>query len=374
MKYIKKLLLKFVPLMPLSLYVYIREKRLYAPNRFLGGYIDFKNNKVLGNTFDIKPNYSEVIDILGFGYSGSGAVLDMFAECDNCHCVGYSDKSSYDNVHFTYNYETDFARLSGGIFEIEKYIGHNNYFHNDALLNRFILCVENFVPFRNNISVRNCFYEFFDEIVEFEMLRIPGNPFNNFLYPQKQSSCIFFLKIMTLEEYRMIANSFLNKLFNLLNKDKSDILVFDHIFGDGEIEIDKKKEYINRYKPIYVYRDPRDVYCFAVEQNITWIAHDTVEDFIQWFKIVTRGFNIMNTQDMLIVQFEKLVYDYDNETDRIFKYVCTTSDIHNKSKKYKYFKPDFSKRNIGIWKKSTAIPKVDFDKIYDIFSSYCFLK
>lgn len=357
------------PLMPLCYYNYREKKRSNNSNSFLGGYEKYKSS-IRESNAKLKRNYKQVVDVLGFGYSGSGAIVDLFSECDNCFVVGHSEDNTYYNVDVPIGFETDFVRLSGGLLEIDKYVGSNNYFHNDALLNRFVKCVEDFPPFKEDDNVRRCFFEFFDEIVDFKMLRIEGNPYNSYLYPQKNMSCIFFLKEMTLVQYRLIASKFLEDLFTVLNKKKASFLVFDHILGDGEMDKKKNDEYIRGVKTIIVYRDPRDIYTFAVKKNLSWIAHNNVDDFIIWFKIMTRRFNLQD-KTQLVVQFEKLVTEYDKETVRIFNYVGLDIKKHNLEKKYRYFNPNYSIKNVGIWK-SSNLPKSDFEKISRSLSAFCF--
>lgn len=360
------------PLLPIGFIEYLDKKRELSLNYFLGGYKEYvaKNSSMLESKISIERNYKIVIAVSGFGYSGSGAIVDLFAECDNCLCVGDSDENTFDKVDITIGYETDFIRLAGGLFEIERYLGCGNIFLNDALINRFIKCAESFPPFKKDERVRNCFYEFFDEIVELKIMDLKGNAYNSFLYPRKKKSNIFFLKNLTVAEYRVISNKFLVKLFNILNYTHSDYLVFDQLLSDCEINAEKNNDYIKNVKTIIVYRDPRDIYAFAKKTDMAWIAHDNVDDFILWYKIMVRHLNL-NDQNNLIVQFEKLVTDYDNEIKRIFNYVEIDGELHNLNKKGLRFRPQFSINNVGIWKHSD-ISSSELEKIKHLLGDYCF--
>lgn len=367
-QYIKSL---FGLLIPIGLKERMDYKKEFAPNRFLGGYKKFLAEKPAGpgETVPVR-NYKQVISVTGFGYSGSGAVLDLFAECDNCLNVGDSDKNTYDKVDVTIGYETDFVRLAGGLFEIEKFVGCNNFFQNDALINRFIKCIENFPPFMGDERIRNCFYEFFDEIVELKLMDVECNAYNIFLYPRKKRSSIFFLKKLTVREYRAIANKLLVKLFNILNYSNSDFLVFDQLLSDGDLDAKKNNDYISNVKSIIVYRDPRDIYAFAKKTDMPWIPHDNVDNYIIWYQIMVRNLDL-NDKNNLVVQFERLITDYDNETRRILEYAGLSAESHNPQKKGKRLNPGFSIRNVGIWRQNDLLT-TEFEKIKQALGMYCF--
>ena len=185
-KIVHRLKKMIYPLVPIGYFEYRDKKRENSFNYFWGSYKKYKLNEdelIKGGIPE--RNYKQVIAVCGFGYSGSGAVVDLFAECDNCLCVGDSDENTFDKVDVTIGYETDFLRLAGGLFEIERYLGCGNFFLNDALLNRFVKCVESFPPFKQDERIRVCFFEFFDKITELKIADLKWNAYNSFLYPYK---------------------------------------------------------------------------------------------------------------------------------------------------------------------------------------------
>ena len=359
------------PWIPVRLAERRDENKEYAPNSFLGGYRRYLAGKTT-DTADAVPerNYKQVVSVVGFGYSGSGAVVDLFAECDNCLTVGNSDLNTYDKVDIVIGYETNFVRLAGGLFEIERYIGCNNFFINDALLNRFIKCVDNFPPFREDERIRRCFYDFFDKIVELKIMDMSCNAYNYFLYPRKKRGNIFFLRNMTVEEYRSLASRLLAKLFNILNSPKSDYLIFDQMLSDGELDSQKNGCYIKDIKTIIVYRDPRDIYAYAKKVDLPWIPHNNVDDYITWYKIMVRNLDLNDKKDM-IVQFERLITDYDNETKRILEYVGLDQTAHNPQKKGTRLNPAFSIRNVGAWKQNESL-QAECNRIKESLAEFCF--
>lgn len=359
------------PWIPVGLAERRDENKEYGPNSFLGGYKRYLTEKTADTSYIVpERNYRQVVSVVGFGYSGSGAVVDLFAECDNCLTVGDSDLNTFDKVDITIGFETDFVRLAGGLFEIERYIGCGNFFVNDALIHRFIKCVENFPPFKEDEGVRRCFYDFLDDILELKIMDLNFNAYNYFLYPRKKRSEIFFLRNLTVEEYRSIANRLLVKLFNILNRPKSDFLIFDQLLSDGELDATKNEFYIKGVKSIIVYRDPRDIFAYATKVNLPWIPHDNVDDYITWYKIMVRNLDL-NDPKNLIVQFERLITDYDNEIKRILEYVGLDQTAHNPQKKGTRLNPAFSIRNVGVWKQNDSL-QVDFNRIKESLGEFCF--
>ncbi len=353
-------------ILPYFIYKYVHNRN--NMNYFKLEYDEFINS--CSDNSDKKKEeekYKTILSVQGLGFSGSGAVLDLLCEFSNIDVIGtnYDGKSLSDHNGM---FECDFLRISGGIFEVEKYLDSNNIFHNDALLNRMLLYINSFKLFKNDPQLRKSFYSFFSNIVDYRIKNISGNPYNPHLYNDYQISDIFFLRNMSVDEYRTISQTFLRHLFNSLNINKKDILVFDQMFSDLEFDMEKYNCYIPNSKLILVYRDPRDIFAFAYDKKITWIPHDNVDSFIKWFFIITRKVDL-GTKDFLVVQFEKLICDYENECRRITNYLGIPIIEHIRKKMF--FKPEISAKNIGIWKRS-CLPQTSFSKIKFELEPYCF--
>ena len=119
---------------------------------------------------------------------------------------------------------------------------------------------------------------------------------------------------------------------------------------------------------ILVYRDPRDVYYYAITKDVPWIPHQDVEVFIRWYKMETKKLDVNNT-DYLVVQFEKLVCDYDNQVNRIEKYLSMNPNQHDSFKVC--FDPSSSIKNVGIWKQCDDY-SLDFNQIALYLKAFCY--
>lgn len=357
-------------LLPVCLYNYILHKR--HSKTFINGFKDYLNNSGPESWVFKEENltYQSIVSVQGLGYSGSGAVLDLLCEAESCDVVGTSNELQRDNDHNGL-YEFDFLRLSGCIFEIERFLNSTNIFQNDSLINRFIDYLNGFHLCKVNPSIRELFFKFLANIIELQIFDIKGVPYNPHLAGNKQTSSIFFLKQMEIADYRDLCRLFLIQFFNRINTYNKDCLVFDQLLCDFGCDYSRYSDYIPNVKVILVYRDPRDIYVFAkthIEQD-GWMAHENADQFIEWYKILTRNID-KTSKEILVVQFEKLVNNYEVEKKRIFDYIGMECS-EGKAKERTIFIPEVSRKNIGLWKCSN-LPESDFEKIASELSDYCY--
>ena len=360
--------------MPYGIYDFIHKRR--NKNFFLDEFDKYISSnhdmKTYMTNSDVNENYKQIVSVQGLGYSGSGAILDLLCEVDKCNVLGKDEKAIVLGNDHKGAFEVDFLRLAGGIFELEKYIDSDNVFQNDAMANRFISCVNAFPLFQKDKKVRDFFYAFFSSIIDLKISNVVGVPFNPYLYNNRDSSHIFFFKKMETPHFRHHCRILLMKLFSYLNTENKDILVLDQFLQDNTLEIEKYKDYAPSSRIILCYRDPRDVYQFACDYNIGWIAHNDVNQFVKWYRQMTRNVNL-NTNDYLVVQFEKLVFDYERQVERILSYLNINKEAHNPLLKLKFFNPNISKQNIGLWKNNIK-KQVDYEFIKEQLRIFCYFE
>lgn len=363
--YVKELIWN---LMPYGLYRYFKRKN--NPDLFTDNFLSFldtidKEDGIIVSSQ--AKSYDSIVSVEGLGYSGSGAVIDFLSEINVCYVL--RDARTRTNNKNS-NYELDFLRLSGGLFEFEHYLSGNNIYQNDALVNRFVDCLNTFPLFRCDKYIQKIFFKFLKDVLDLSIIDTNGvSPNYHLPHPNRKSS-IFYLKNMSTVHYRQLCKNLLIEFFSYLNSEKKSILVMDQFLCDQEFDMERYKEYIPECKTIVVYRDPRDVYAFAVQQNVEWIAHNDVHAFIKWFEIMIRQFDLQSN-DYLVVQFEKFVTDYPNESRRVLSYLGIDEKQHNANLKNSYFNPDISVKNVGIWKSSSML-QGDFEIISQRLGDYCF--
>jgi len=317
--------------------------------------------------------YKNLICVTGFGHSGSGVILDYLSEFDNTTVVGLHDKdcSGLKNINDDENLEFDILRCPCGLFDIEEAVvrGNTNYFNDNFIVKNFIHLAQ-YLYLKGGIYTDK-FWEltnaFIDEITDmklpmqkaFEGLYYLGiTELNRKTYRNLESPLLFngsvlqyiyYLKRMSKEEFRKIANKYLTDFFKSINS--KNFLVFDQIITDSKPNIEKKLEYLGDFKLVCVYRDPRDVYITGLSKHADWIPKNP-ENFVKWYK--RRGIPDYIKEKhpkILTVRFEDCVLNYDSTFKIVNEFLGLNPKNHINKKEY--FNPEVSKRNIGIYKNST---------------------
>lgn len=114
--------------------------------------------------------------------------------------------------------------------------------------------------------------------------------------------------------------------------------------------ISRYLRYFDDIKVLVGERDPRDIYIF--EKYIlkgTVVPIDDIENFCRWFEAtrVCRKSENMNTDQILLVQFEDLIYKYDETTEKIKDFLELHEENH--INKLEFFNPEISVKNTRLF-------------------------
>ena len=353
-------------LMPLSL-----AQRYMARNSFA---TKFKQTGYNENCEfpDEESKFKTIVSVQGFGYSGSGALIDFFREYPKFAVLGYVDVKGEGGGYTPKSMqqsEIDFIRLSGGLFEIEKYLGSRNNFFNDALLNRTVKLFGSSSLFQCNSQIRDLMFRFFAKIAYLRLENLSQPYYNSYTVGLNETPDLYFLKQMPREDYIQLCRRFLNSVFNEFYSPGKEFMAGDQLLSDGDFDIRRNKEYIPNLKMIMVTRDPRDTYAWALKRNIEWMEHKSVNTFIEWYKNVYSSVNPNNnTLDCLVVRYEDMIFNYDNLEKNINDYLGVSAEDHKL--RQHYFRPDYSKRYVGIYKEMIEREE-EFTLIREELSDYC---
>lgn len=314
------------------------------------------------------PNYDSIVSVQGFGYSGSGAVLDILREYKITLVLGYMDPEATQNSDQKRLAEIEIIRLPGGLFEIENNLGVQNVFLNDALFNRTIKLFESSALFSYSTDIQKLFCCFFRSITSLRIQNLKKTYYNGYLSNPDEISNIYFKNNdLTKESYLSLCRNLLITIFNRINNG-SRIIVADQLFSDTDLNIRRNMLYIQNLKTIIVVRDPRDIYAWAILRDIEWIAHNSVEDFINWYKIQYANVSsLKKSSDCIVIDYESLILDYENVIRQVEEYLSLRSEMHVNKKHY--FDPTFSKKFVGIYKDSNKIE--DMNVIRESLSVFC---
>jgi hypothetical protein len=140
------------------------------------------------------------------------------------------------------------------------------------------------------------------------------------------------------------------------------------------ISISRYLRYWDNPKVIVIDRDPRDLY---VMNKLFWgcgfIPVHNIDQFIKWYSLTRKLKETEpkgNESNCLFLQFESLIYDYENTLNRIINFVNLSADNH--IYKLKYFNPELSKQNTLVFKQYPDLYN-DIEKIENELEQYCYL-
>lgn len=340
-----------------------RREATYSLNKLFSTH---RNNGSLQQS--VISKYNTIISVCGFGYSGSGAVIDLLREYNSIGVLGNVEKEATKTSNDKNTGEIDYLRVAGGLFDLELNISISNIFLKDQAIHRFISLVEKSVLYRNSPDFQLLTCDFLDEIVDFYIPNIPGPAYNVHLKEIERTDCIYFMKPLTIEQYRQLSSRYLYSLFNSLHIEGENILAADQLLSDYSFDIEHYRQYLPNVKLIYVYRDPRDVFAFARIKKIDWIPHDNADIFIRWFSLCV-GSLTQSKRDYFTVRYEDLIFDYKDQVKRIEEYIGISSDKHINIKSC--FDPSISCKYVGLWR-NLDIDKEELEKIERALSSFCY--
>lgn len=152
----------------------------------------------------------------------------------------------------------------------------------------------------------------------------------------------------TEEKFLNCTRRYISQLFSSVCKG-SNIVMVDQIVPPTNLK--RVLRYFDDIQVVIVDRDPRDIY---VLEKYVWqdgIIPSDVETFCKWFKY-TRAHRKDDHNDaskVKFVQFEDMVYKYEETTSALAKWLRLNTDNHVNSKQI--FNPAISVKNTQTWKR-----------------------
>lgn len=332
--------------------------------------------------------YKTKVSVQGFVSSGSTVITDLLREFDNTTSICAYELET-DNVKDIKEppIELDFYIrlklynlpniLNMDEFEADKYIKQmlwkSRKYLGDLKLQSIITCDPVFEFNKLILSLFNI--QGGGKIIDMS-LPLPITMYsmydNNYI-KSKDNDCIYY-KVntdLTQEDIKLKVRNFVDTIFNSINS--KEILVTDQFlknFEDG-YDLDFHQQFVGKTKQIVVYRDLRDQFM------VNWLH--TFFLFDEYSYIMKDNFSFLNNvlskykqphQDRLFISFESLVNDYENSVDKICNFLDIDKSHH--INKFKHFKPEVSRKNIGIYK-NFHDQKI-MQQIYENFKEYCYEK
>lgn len=300
--------------------------------------------------------------------SGSSAITDFVSE--------FSDVYSFTNEEFRFIQDPD------GISDLEYNLLENFNRHNSGhALKRYKKLVDFYCGnifgrkyrkfFRENW--KNYSYEYINELTDFTYLgwwQYDLWDKGNFFYFRKR--VLNKLLKMTLwrnqperglntmkrevtycahpseEKFLNCTKIYLEKLFHSICTNKEVIMVDQLV---PPTNLNRYLRYFNDIKVVIVDRDPRDIY---ILEKYVWkdgIIPSDVNLFCKWFRYTRkhREYERFNLEKVKLIQFEDMVYCYNETTRDLIHWLGLSEDKHLKKKRM--FNPEKSKENTQTWKR-----------------------
>lgn len=329
-----------------------------------------------------------VIGLCGFGFSGSGAVLDLLRE--------------YEGIKVGKDIEMSFLYRPDGITDLHYHLNNPaRFFTSDYALKRFENKIHKFFrvhPEQWGLKNYNSIYELTEKYLDsltdvkwrgwwsqdadyfeglsFIVYRILSKLtfFNPSLCLKMQKA--FYYRDMRLsiapENFIEKTQEYLRQLFLILGYDiEKETIVLDQAFSGDHPSA--SSIYYKDAKAIVIDKDPRDLYLLLKKESFirycSWTPTGNVMDFVKYYHSIRRGYRDINPEKELLINVESLIYEYENTLALIESYIGLDKSAHLHP--YTYFDPKKSINNTQLFRKYPEL-KEDIDVIEKELSQYLF--
>lgn len=312
-----------------------------------------------------------IINVSGFGWSGSGAVYDLLREYSDIK-IALDGKSHFE---FALLYDVDGIKdLEYHLVEcprrINSYIAiirfsnllksYNRYFNaNSSFKNQFNLISKDYInslidfefkgfthfeKFQQNLLVAK-----YNELVKKILANRYTKKWFKYAYINYQVFNISEIKVSYRpEKFQEITIKYLQRLFSVFNESDNLPLLFDQIVpADNPSPFLK---FIPNHKCIIVRRDPRDTYLLAkcvYKGRRLPIPTEKVDDFIVFYKKIVQNTFIQDSDTILSLKYEDLIYNYGETVTKIEQFLGISMHVRRKE----WFNPEVSVNNTQLFKR-----------------------
>jgi hypothetical protein len=148
------------------------------------------------------------------------------------------------------------------------------------------------------------------------------------------------------DEFLAATRTYIDDLCSVANKSNSEYFVLDQLISPDNVE--RYIRYANDLKTIIVDRDPRDVYVDQILSKNHVLPKDPIQ-FSQAYRDVRKNVSNKSTEDYMYINFEDLIYRYDESIKKVIDFVGIDESHH--IKKGEVFKPEVSINNTKMWER-----------------------
>ncbi len=330
----------------------------------------------------------KVLDLSGYMFSGSTAIGLLISELD-----GF-------NVH-QWDMEFNLLRLQDGIMDLEKALVEDwSIIRANSAIKRFKKLIKKLDGTYGRFPYKLFHFhsDYYQTRFNYKFSELSEAYINNLITATWQSEWPYSLydmcefeafsrkiKKRLLDKEKAFENEFhlvdgenfykytkeyLIKLLSNYDGVKEDTTTFVTNNAFEPFNHKRGLKYFDSAKCIIVRRDPRDMYVTGENHSKLYskISHgQKVENFIKRFEMQERNTDKTPHKDIMFLQYEELILDYENTKVKIFDFLEIDESLH--TRKREFLKPEESKKFIGIYKNFEN--QKDIQLIEERLKEYC---
>lgn len=308
----------------------------------------------------------KVITCASYHGTGSSAITNFFSEFSNCTSIGEFEVRFIhdpDGIRdLEYNLIENNNRLNTG-YAIKRYIKNIKYLNGNFLKKRYRkYWGSRFLELSNNyisditelISNSSWKYDEKDRGAIFDIFSTIYRKLFQLFNPEFEKSILDFFNeksyysAIDKEQFYFHTKKYINSVLSYLNKDNTEYLMMDQLVPPSNIS--QYLDYFYDIKIVVVDRDPRDLFILVTEcWKSSIVPHKSVEDFCKWYEITRRhrkNEGNFNSDNVLFIQFEDLIYKYEETTKKLMNFVGIDPKDHTMPKSY--LNPTVSIKNTNL--------------------------
>ena len=311
----------------------------------------------------------QIFTVASYYGSGSSAVTDLLSE--------------FEGVKSLTNYEFRFAQDPDGLSELEYNLVENFNRHNSGhALKRYRDLVDyygdhffirRYEPFFQN-KWKELSYQYIDSLIEFSYpglwqydfydkgpwyefwAKFPDRILSRTIWRNKPDNHFYLKKGLTYaahpteEKFLKCTTAYTSALLDVANTEKMPYMVLDQLVPSSNIK--RHMRYFENLKVFVVDRDPRDLFLLGKYVWKDGMMPSNVKLFCKWYRYTRapRKTETWNEKDIMFVQFEDLIYYYDETVRKIVEWAGLEKQEHLYPKKH--LNPAVSIKNTRVWKEN----------------------
>ena len=331
-----------------------------------------------------------IITCASYHGTGSSAVTDFFGEFSNCNSIGefelrfIHDPCGIRDLEYNLIENNNRLNTSNAIKNFKKYV---NYLNGNILRKRYRRYLgKNFIKYSekyidNITELCSDAYWHYDEMKRGELFELLSTIYRKFCFktPQGESAEKSLLQLkhekgyysaIDKKTFYKYTKEYINEVINCINIGNAEYIMVDQLLPPSNIN--QYLNYFDDVKVIVVDRDPRDLFILADKIWKTGIIpHKNVEDFCAWYEITRRHRKRENldTNYSMYMQFEDLIYKYNETTQKLIEFVGINPQKHIRP--MTMFIPTISIKNTNL-KKNFSKYKKEIEYIENNLAEYLY--